>query len=226
MGGGVWKDSEDADCIASNGTTCWKCSPPRWALDERFAYSFFSYLWHSAFMVALSQCIVAGAVGAWFFAPKGDKMTTWSLGIGIKNAVLWHTGSLAFGSFILAVVQFIRWFLYWLKKQSEAQGNIVMVYVCKILGCLVWCFEKCVKLWRRHGFELYGACHRLLADHRLDWFCWLLHSRGDVSRCSTHVSCHMLRCHRVLGGKDFHGCLRALRRFYSSLLHRCRRNRR
>eukprot|EP00450_Noctiluca_scintillans_P039716 CAMPEP_0194476184 /NCGR_PEP_ID=MMETSP0253-20130528/101_1 /TAXON_ID=2966 /ORGANISM="Noctiluca scintillans" /LENGTH=824 /DNA_ID=CAMNT_0039315027 /DNA_START=56 /DNA_END=2530 /DNA_ORIENTATION=- len=171
--GGVWKDSEDADCIASNGTTCWKCSPPRWALDERFAYSFFSYLWQSAFMVALSQCIVAGAVGAWFFAPKGDKMTTWSLGIGIKNAVLWHTGSLAFGSFILAVVQFIRWFLYWLKKQAEAQGNIVMVYVCKILGCLVWCFEKCVKFLNKNAYiqiALMGTNFCVSAKHAF----WLI----------------------------------------------------
>jgi hypothetical protein len=47
------------------------------------------------------------------------------------NVVRYHSGSLAFGSLILAIVQFIRFFMKYLEKQASAQKNRIMVIVFK-----------------------------------------------------------------------------------------------
>ncbi|KAF4728180.1 hypothetical protein FOZ63_015044 [Perkinsus olseni] len=89
------------------------CKEPRYNLDILFAYEFFSLLWVNAFVIAFGQMIIAGAVGVWYFTPNSEKgsLGTKPLRTGIKNAVVYHQGTLAFGSFVLAIVQFIKWWL-------------------------------------------------------------------------------------------------------------------
>merc|ERR1712216_705691 len=54
--GGVYKDIADEACVL--GGPCWKCVAPRYVLDNRFWFSFFMYLWISAFIVACTQTII------------------------------------------------------------------------------------------------------------------------------------------------------------------------
>lgn len=144
--GSVWKDSE---CLDGK---CWRCAPPRYVMDVRFAFSFFSFLWNNAFLIAAGQCIVAGAVGAWFFTPNKDKGKSGTTKIGVKNVFRYHLGSVAFGSLILAIVQFIRYFFKYLEKQASAQKNRVMVYIFKCVQCCIWCFEQCIKFLNKNAY--------------------------------------------------------------------------
>jgi hypothetical protein len=136
----VWRDETcGGDAIAK----CWRCQPPRYMLGVEFAYTFFVYLWVNAFFIAAGQCIIAGAVGYWFFHQNTDRsQRRGALKTSIWNVVRYHLGSLAFGSFIIAVVQFIRYLMLFLEKQAAARKNRVMVYVLKCVQCLIWCFEK------------------------------------------------------------------------------------
>jgi len=155
--GFAWKDrgnllSADDPCSGNRGDTtgmtprCWRCGPPRFVLGFRFAFAFFSLLWNNALLVALGQVIIAGACATWFFAGKKPlSRSTW-------NAFRYHFGSLAFGSFIISIVQFIRWCLYYLQKQAEAQKNRVMVVVLKVVQCCLWCFEKCLKFLCKNAY--------------------------------------------------------------------------
>ena len=110
--GFVWKDSNSTDC-QSDEIGCWKCALPRFILDARFAYSLFSLFWHNCFFVALGQMVLAGAAAIWFFTPREEK------GRGTNNVVLpslgiclfYHTGTVAFGSLLLAIIKLIKWFL-------------------------------------------------------------------------------------------------------------------
>jgi hypothetical protein len=131
---------------------CWKCAPPRYAFDAGFAISLFSYLWNAAFLVAVGQCTIAGAVGVWFFALRTEKTKTKAVRTGLYNCFRYHLGSLAFGAFILAVVQFIRYWCKYLEKQAKAQKNKVMVIVFKILGYCIWCIEKCIKFLNKNAY--------------------------------------------------------------------------
>jgi len=152
-------------CSGNRGDTsdivprCWKCGPPRYVFDYRFALAFFSLLWNNAFLIALGQCIIAGAVCAWFFAPnhntdpeRPSKSRVKSVRVAVRNCFRYHAGSLAFGAFILAVVQFLRWMAYYLEKQAEAQRNPVMRIAMKVLQCCLWCLEKCVKFLNKNAY--------------------------------------------------------------------------
>lgn len=81
-----------------------------------------------------------------------EKRKTKSVRTGLKNSLRFHTGSLAFGSFILALVQFIRYFCKYLEKQAKAQKNKVMVIVMKVLQYCLWCIEKCIKFLNKNAY--------------------------------------------------------------------------
>jgi hypothetical protein len=146
--GSVWKDTvceQDGDI-----DKCWRCSPPRYALDWRFAISFFVFLWNNAFNVAMGQILIAMAVGIWFFTTEKGK--TPIVGRAVKTIFRYHVGSVAFGSFIVAVVEFIRYLMKYFEKQAAAQKNKLMVYILKCLQCVIWCFEKCIKFLNKNAY--------------------------------------------------------------------------
>mmetsp|Transcript_74014 Transcript_74014/g.154319 ORF Transcript_74014/g.154319 Transcript_74014/m.154319 type:complete len:954 (-) Transcript_74014:116-2977(-) len=145
--GSVWKDNA---CEISDGVVkCWRCSPPRYAIDWRFAISFFVFLWNNAFNIALGQIIIAMAVCTWFF--RTDKKTPVVFG-ALKTIFRYHVGSVALGSFIIAVIQFIRYLMKYFEKQAAAQKNRVMVMVLRAVQCCIWCFEKCVKFLNKNAY--------------------------------------------------------------------------
>jgi len=131
---------------------CWRCMPPRFMLDYRFAYVFFMYLWANMFLIAVGQMTIAGACGVWFFAAHDVKNKQKSVRVGLRNSWRYHLGTLALGSFIIAAVQFIRYCIKYFEKQASAQKNRVMVIVLKVLGYLIWCFEKCLKFITKNAY--------------------------------------------------------------------------
>jgi len=161
--GSVWRyqgdlSSTNDPCSGNLGDTsnivprCWKCGPPRYVFDYRFALAFFSLLWNNAFLIALGQCILAGAVCVWFFTSSPHKSKCSPVRRSIYISFRYHLGSMAVGAFILAVVQFIKYFTMYLEKQAKAQKNIVAVYIFKALRCILWCAEKCIKFLNKNAY--------------------------------------------------------------------------
>mmetsp|Transcript_6102 Transcript_6102/g.14172 ORF Transcript_6102/g.14172 Transcript_6102/m.14172 type:complete len:962 (-) Transcript_6102:330-3215(-) len=147
--GSVWKDT---DCGTGTTAKCWKCYPPRYVLDVRFACSFFVFLWNNAFNVALGQMIIAMAVSLWFFSQDKGKVSASFVRRGVKTVFRYHLGTVAFGSFIIAVVQFIRYLMKYFEKQAAAQKNRVMVLVLKIMQCCIWCLENFLKFLNKNAY--------------------------------------------------------------------------
>jgi hypothetical protein len=158
--GGVWKDIvTNADCAqpAANNVhpstlKCWRCWLPRVTLDNRFWYALFSYLWNNALIVALGQMIVAGSVGVWYFTDNAKKGQTSAIRPAVRNAVRYHFGSAAFGAFILAVVQLLKWYCYFLQKQAESAKNKVMEQIAKVVKYCLACLERCIKFLNKNAY--------------------------------------------------------------------------
>uniref|UniRef100_A0AAQ6AF74 Choline transporter-like protein n=1 Tax=Amphiprion ocellaris TaxID=80972 RepID=A0AAQ6AF74_AMPOC len=69
----------------------------------------FVFLWLVNFTIALGQCTLAGAFASYYWAlKKPDDIPACPLYSSFSRAIRYHTGSLAFGSLILAVVQMVR----------------------------------------------------------------------------------------------------------------------
>lgn len=159
----VWKyegnlSSANDTCTGVYGDTtgieplCWRCSPPRYVFDVKFAGAFFTLLWNNAFLVALGQLIVAGACAQWFFTLAERRGKEPVIRQSLRTAFRYHLGSVAFGAFILALVQFIRYLTKYFRKQAAAQKNKVMVIVLRILECCLWVLEKFIKFLNKNAY--------------------------------------------------------------------------
>lgn len=77
-----------------------------WSEQTRyiFLYHLFGGLWVNAFFIGCFQFIVAAACAVWYFSHTSDTAGSGSIWMGIKWILIYHLGSIAFGSFIIAVV--------------------------------------------------------------------------------------------------------------------------
>jgi len=94
--------------------------------------------------------LVAMAVSVWFFSTEKGKTPVVTR--AVKTVFRYHLGSVAFGAFIVAVIQFVRYLMKYFEKQAEAQKNKLMACILKCVQCCIWCFEKCVKFLNKNAY--------------------------------------------------------------------------
>ncbi|EPY85664.1 hypothetical protein CB1_000356002 [Camelus ferus] len=83
-------------------------------------FNLFVFLWLINFVIALGQCALAGAFASYYWAlKKPDDIPPYPLFNAFGRAIRYHTGSLAFGSLILATVQMFRLILEYLDKRLK-----------------------------------------------------------------------------------------------------------
>merc|ERR1712072_1328646 len=73
----------------------------------------------------------------------------------------YHFGSMAVGSFILALVRLVRYLLMYLERRTrKAQRNNKCVKTMfKVIHCVLWLFERCLKYLARQAYimvAMYG----------------------------------------------------------------------
>lgn len=100
----------------------------------------------------MGQLIIAVACGVWFFAPREEKQQKRAVRTGVWYCVRYHLGSLAVGSFIVAMVQFLRYALMYFEKQASAAKNRVAACVMKVIACVLWFLEKCIKYLNKNAY--------------------------------------------------------------------------
>jgi len=66
------------------------------------------------------------------------------VGLGFKFTYMYHAGSLAFGSFIIALIQFIRIVFMYVAEQAKKQSgdNVAVRVIVGCAECLLRCLEK------------------------------------------------------------------------------------
>lgn len=79
-------------------------------------YWLFMGFWKQAFVTALVQFVIASSCVIWYFSQGSGQLVTAPVSKSFYRAFRFHLGTLAFGSFILAVVRMIRFMLYQLQK--------------------------------------------------------------------------------------------------------------
>uniref|UniRef100_A0A8C9N2G0 Choline transporter-like protein n=1 Tax=Serinus canaria TaxID=9135 RepID=A0A8C9N2G0_SERCA len=120
----------------------------------------FVFLWLVNFAIALGQCTLAGAFASYYWAyRKPADIPLWPLFSSFGRAIRYHTGSLAFGALILAVVQLIRVILEYLDHKLKGTQNSVTRFLLCCLQCCFWCLEKFLKFINRNAYimiAIYG----------------------------------------------------------------------
>eukprot|EP00939_MAST-03C_sp_MAST-3C-sp1_P004198 g4198.t1 len=124
-----------------------------------FWFHLFSFLWTLNFVEAIGICVIAGAVCQWYWIlPSkggGKKMPSrFPVLSAVTRVYRFHLGSMAYGSAIVAIVQIIRTIMAYIdRKTKDIQAkNCVVRYLMKVVHCLLWCFEKCVKFITKNAY--------------------------------------------------------------------------
>lgn len=119
--------------------------------DQQKAFVYimiFALLWAVSFNLSANMFVVATMTAGWYFG----RYEGW--GIGLCKALGWaytyHVGSLAFGSFLIALLWFIQLILnYIYQKTKEIDEDNFMI---KCAMYFVACFERFMRFLNKHAF--------------------------------------------------------------------------
>jgi len=124
-----------------------------------FYFNLFFGLWVLAFMVSFNVFVIASATVIWFFdqgkgQEAGSKSKKNPCCTGYCWAIGWHMGSIAFGSFILAVIWAIQIIMAYIdRKMKNAQAaNTCIRYMFKCIHCCLACFERFIQFLNKQAY--------------------------------------------------------------------------
>ena len=104
-------------------------------------------IWCFSFSLSSNIFVISALSASWYFDYK-------KYGISISRAFCWaytyHMGSIAFGSFILAIIWSIQLLLTYVYNKSKNIGKDNFCYKC--LLCFVACFERLINFINRHSY--------------------------------------------------------------------------
>ncbi|XP_072568196.1 choline transporter-like protein 2 isoform X2 [Paramormyrops kingsleyae] len=123
-------------------------------------YNLFLFFWCANFVTALGQVTLAGAFASYYWTyKKPEDLPAYPIFSSLGRALRYHTGSLAFGSLILAIVQVIRVLLEYLDHKLQGAQNKFAKFLLSCLKCCFWCLEKFIKFLNRNAYimmAIYG----------------------------------------------------------------------
>ncbi|KFQ11331.1 Choline transporter-like 2, partial [Leptosomus discolor] len=154
----VTKLCSDAQCLFAfyGGETAYH----KYLIALQF-FNIFMFFWLANFVIALGQVTLAGAFASYYWAfKKPDDMPAFPLFSAFSRALRYHTGSLAFGSLILAIVQVIRVILEYLDHRLKAADNKFAKFLLSCLKCCFWCLEKFIKFLNRNAYIMVRVSQR------------------------------------------------------------------
>lgn len=129
-------------------------------------YHIFGLLWTTQFIQGVANMTIAGAVCAWYFSrlakpfegkeeyekfryPKGRFPVCASLGRTLRR----YTGSIAFGSLLIALVQFARLVMAYVQRRlsDQAKNNQTLKWALCCIQCCLKCLQSIVEVVTRNA---------------------------------------------------------------------------
>lgn len=118
----------------------------------------FVALWGNAFVQGFMTMTIANAVSNWYFEKPDDNGDKNLENLPVPRAcgtiATKHLGSVAFGSGIIAAVQLMRAIMMYIDSQTKTlqDKNICLKILMKMVHCILWCFDKCVKYLTKNAY--------------------------------------------------------------------------
>ena len=130
-------------------------------------YHVFGLLWTVNFLAGISMMAISGTICAWYFSkPAHDAQGNLNeaeryegharnhLCGALGRTLRYYLGSVAVGSFLIAVVQMVRLAFAYLqnKLKDQAEKNMALKFLLYCVQCLLACLEALVKVVTRNSF--------------------------------------------------------------------------
>ena len=127
----------------------------QWSDQTRYVafYQIFMLFWINAFIMGICNFVIGASACIWYFEVNSDTGGKGTVGRGIWWAFRYHMGSIAFGAFLIAVCQMLRFlFEYYRRKLGVAKKNPVVKCLLCYTGYLLWLMEKCIKFITKNAY--------------------------------------------------------------------------
>ncbi|GMF25481.1 unnamed protein product [Phytophthora lilii] len=149
-------------------------------------YHLFGLLWTSQFIQAAAYATIAGAFCEYYWTLDKRQVPARPVLRSMWRTIRYHFGSVAFGSLIIAIVQFLRIALEYVDQKMRAakQGNAIVKVVMMCMKCFLWCFEKCLKFLNKNAFIVMAMKGRSFCPTMKDSFTLLLANAARVATVS------------------------------------------
>ncbi|KAK3591236.1 hypothetical protein CHS0354_010601 [Potamilus streckersoni] len=115
-------------------------------------YHLIGLIWTSEFIIACEQLAISGAVATWYFSRA--QVMSCPIGHSIRKLILYHLGSVAFGSFVITLVKLPRMILMYLQTKLKGSENKCASFCMKCCMCCLWCLEKCLKYLNQNAYTI------------------------------------------------------------------------
>merc|ERR1711871_207624 len=129
-------------------------------MTNALVYHFFGLLWNMAFMRHFTILVIAGAVGSWYWTPyvDGDKpnFTNAPVYKSFYRSLRYHVGTVAFGSFIIAVIEFCQAIVEYIKRKYM-EDVPWLKWAASYIQCCLDCFKRIMEFISRNAYII-TAC--------------------------------------------------------------------
>jgi hypothetical protein len=124
----------------------------------------------------------------WYYSGQGEEMSDARGEVSVYMAIRWalwyHVGSIAMGSFLIAVITFIRIVFEYIVYQYEKVGNkenpVYKAVKC-VIRCILWCLDKYVKFITKNAYIQIALQSTNFCGAAWDSFCLMIKHAGRFS---------------------------------------------
>ncbi|KAM8706509.1 hypothetical protein ACLKA7_010731 [Drosophila subpalustris] len=120
----------------------------RWSM----AYNIFGFLWLSFFISAFSDMVLAATFARWYWTFKKRDVPYFTLTHAFCQTALYHLGTLAFGSLILAICRMIRLVLEYIDAKLKKYDNTVTRAILCCMRCFFWLLETFLRFLNQNAY--------------------------------------------------------------------------
>jgi len=111
-------------------------------------YNLFGFFWTVALLSAIFQVSISGAIASWYFSRESNQVKPALR--SLRHAFTKSFGSLALGSLVVAVVEFLQFIINKVKK-TPTSNKVVKCIAC-VLQCFLNCAQGLIKFINRYAY--------------------------------------------------------------------------
>lgn len=117
-------------------------------------YLLFGFLWTMNWLLGVHDVTVAGAIADWYWSYAGEKLGNFPVARSFGRTLRYSMGSVAFGSLILAIVQFIRIILEYIRQTLKGKENRLARAILTCMQCVLACFQRFIEFINKNAYVM------------------------------------------------------------------------
>lgn len=122
-------------------------------------FNVFGMLWLMNFVSAFSQMVLAITFTSWYWTFHKKDLPFFSLTSSFYKTIRYHLGTVAYGSLIIAICNFIRAILEWVETKLKKYDNSFTRAIFTCMRCFFWLLNKFLRFVNRNAYimcAMYG----------------------------------------------------------------------